>query len=180
MDASPLDGAAIAAAAQRIAPHVRRTPVIEIDGADLGIPGIRLVLKLEFLQHAGSFQDAWRVQQPAHARDPGRGHRRGVGRQPWCRGRLRRDEARRSRDDLRAERGVPRQDGADPRLWRAARGRRRALRRRVEGERALDRRLGCDAIHAYDQWETLQGQATVGLEYEQQAPKLDALHRRGG
>jgi threonine dehydratase len=31
------------------------------------------------------------------------------------------------------------------------------------------------AIHAYDQFETLQGQATVGLEFESQAPKLDAL-----
>ena len=34
---------------------------------------------------------------------------------------------------------------------------------------------GALAIHAYDQWETLQGQATVGLEFEEQAPKLDAL-----
>jgi threonine dehydratase len=31
------------------------------------------------------------------------------------------------------------------------------------------------AIHAYDQYETLQGQATVGLELESQAPDLDAL-----
>ena len=31
------------------------------------------------------------------------------------------------------------------------------------------------AIHAYDQWETLEGQASVGLEFERQAPGLDAL-----
>src|SRR5260221_6901306 len=36
-------------------------------------------------------------------------------------------------------------------------------------------RSGATAIHAYDQAETLQGQATVGLEYEEQAPRLDAL-----
>ena len=30
-------------------------------------------------------------------------------------------------------------------------------------------------IHAYDQWETLQGQASVGVELEEQAPRLDAL-----
>ena len=51
-----LDHAAIRAAALRIAPHVRRTPVLEVDGADFGLPGTRLVFKLEFLQHAGSFK----------------------------------------------------------------------------------------------------------------------------
>ena len=40
----------------RIAPHVRRTPVVTVDGADFGLPGTRLVFKLEFLQHAGSFK----------------------------------------------------------------------------------------------------------------------------
>jgi threonine dehydratase len=34
---------------------------------------------------------------------------------------------------------------------------------------------GALPIHAYDQWETLQGQATLGLELEEQAPRLDAL-----
>jgi threonine dehydratase len=34
---------------------------------------------------------------------------------------------------------------------------------------------GAAAIHAYDQPETLAGQATLGLEFEYQAPKLDAL-----
>src|SRR2546430_14418904 len=39
-----------------IRPHIRRTPVIEVDGADFGLDGIRIVLKLELLQHAGSFK----------------------------------------------------------------------------------------------------------------------------
>src|SRR5258708_15192698 len=34
---------------------------------------------------------------------------------------------------------------------------------------------GAAPIHAYDQIETLQGHATVGLEYEEQAPGLDSL-----
>ena len=48
----------IEAAAQRLAPWVRETPVIEVDPADLGLAGRRrpLVLKLEMLQHAGSFK----------------------------------------------------------------------------------------------------------------------------
>src|SRR5439155_1932619 len=36
--------------------HVRRTPVVETDGADFGLEGIRLVYKLELLQHSGSFK----------------------------------------------------------------------------------------------------------------------------
>lgn len=51
-----LDGASIRAAAERIAPHIRRTPVVAVDGADFGLAAVRLVFKLEFLQHAGSFK----------------------------------------------------------------------------------------------------------------------------
>ena len=34
---------------------------------------------------------------------------------------------------------------------------------------------GALSIHAYDQIETLLGQGTVGLEFEEQAPQLDTL-----
>jgi threonine dehydratase len=37
-------------------PYVRRTPVITVDRADFGLPPGPLVLKLEFLQHSGSFK----------------------------------------------------------------------------------------------------------------------------
>ena len=50
-----LESGALRAAARRIAPHVRRTPVVEVDGGDFGLPDVRLVFKLEYLQHAGSF-----------------------------------------------------------------------------------------------------------------------------
>jgi threonine dehydratase len=39
-----------------IAPHIRRTPVIEVDGADFNLKLGSLCLKLESLQHAGSFK----------------------------------------------------------------------------------------------------------------------------
>jgi len=54
----------------------------------------------------------------------------------------------------------------------------------IGGERYADALLASEAwishsgalpIHAFDQVETLLGQATVGLELEQQAPKLDTL-----
>jgi threonine dehydratase len=52
----PIDRAAIAATERLIRPYIRHTPVIRIDAGDLGIAGERLALKLEFLQHTGSFK----------------------------------------------------------------------------------------------------------------------------
>jgi threonine dehydratase len=48
----------IDAAARRLAPWIRVTPLLEVDAIDLGLPERRwpLVLKLEMLQHAGSFK----------------------------------------------------------------------------------------------------------------------------
>jgi len=39
-----------------IRPHIRLTPVIELTGADFGLPAFPLTLKLELFQHAGSFK----------------------------------------------------------------------------------------------------------------------------
>ena len=39
-----------------IRPYIRRTPVIEVDGAEFDLPAHRLTLKLELTQHAGSFK----------------------------------------------------------------------------------------------------------------------------
>jgi threonine dehydratase len=48
--------AAIEQAAAAIRPHVRRTPVLTVDGGDFGLAAGRLALKLELLQHTGSFK----------------------------------------------------------------------------------------------------------------------------
>src|SRR5262249_31115014 len=48
--------ARIAEIETRIRPNIRRTPCIEIDAAELGLDSFRLILKLEQLQHAGSFK----------------------------------------------------------------------------------------------------------------------------
>ena len=39
-----------------IAPYIRVTPVVQTSGADFGLPPFALTLKLEQLQHAGSFK----------------------------------------------------------------------------------------------------------------------------
>jgi len=53
---STIDRDGIEKAARTIAGHVRRTPVIEADGADFGLPGVSVTFKLELLQHSGSFK----------------------------------------------------------------------------------------------------------------------------
>src|ERR1700736_81843 len=52
----PLATSQIQAAAARIAPFIRHTPVLFVDGADFDLPDVRLALKLEMFQHAGSFK----------------------------------------------------------------------------------------------------------------------------
>jgi threonine dehydratase len=48
--------AAVAAVEPLIRPYVRRTPVLAVDRADFGLPPGPLLLKLEQLQHSGSFK----------------------------------------------------------------------------------------------------------------------------
>src|SRR4051812_4165451 len=47
---------AIAAVEPIIRPHIRRTPVFELDRSDAGLDPLPLTLKLELLQHSGSFK----------------------------------------------------------------------------------------------------------------------------
>ena len=39
-----------------IRPHIRRTPLIEVNGADFGLSDNPVTLKLEMMQHGGSFK----------------------------------------------------------------------------------------------------------------------------
>jgi threonine dehydratase len=170
-----LERCAIEAAAARIAPHIRRTPVLAVDGGDFGLPGVRLVFKLEFLQHAGSFKTRGAFNHLLTREIPSAGvvaasggnHGAAVAYAAMRRG-------------TPATIFVP--SVASPAKMQQIRGYGAQLE--IAGERYHDallaserwiERTGAAAIHAYDQWETLQGQATVGLELEEQAPGLDAL-----
>jgi threonine dehydratase len=170
-----LSGAAIRAAAERLAPHVRRTPVIEIDGADFGLAAVRLAFKLEFLQHAGSFKTRGAfnnlLTRPIGAQGvvaaSGGNHGAAVAFAAMKRG-------------VPATIFVP--SVASPAKMEQIRG--YGARLEIAGERYNDALLasqryveesGALPIHAFEQWETLQGQATVGLEFEEQAPRLDRL-----
>ena len=166
----------IEAAAARIRAFVRRTPVLVVDGADLALPGIRVAFKLEFTQHAGIVQGARRLQQPAVARRPGRWRGCGLRRQSRRGGRVRRQAPGVSRHDFCARTVASRVKIEQIRASGAT--------LEISGERYADalaaseefaQRSGALRVHAFDQMETLLGQATVGVEFEQDGPALDAL-----
>jgi len=56
MTSSSIDRAQIAATHPVIRSYIRRTPVIEVNGSDFGLPGLTLLFKLELLQQSGSFK----------------------------------------------------------------------------------------------------------------------------
>ncbi|PWT93633.1 MAG: threonine dehydratase, partial [Proteobacteria bacterium] len=55
-DSIGVDRKRIVECERMIRPHIRRTPIIEIDGRDAGLATEKLILKLELFQHAGSFK----------------------------------------------------------------------------------------------------------------------------
>ena len=170
-----LDAESIRAAAARLEPHIRRTPTVEVDGADFGAPGARLTFKLEFLQHAGSFKTRGAFNNLLTREVPAAGVVAASGGNHGA-----------AVAYAAMKRGVPATifipSVASPAKMEQIRG--YGAKLEIAGDRYNDALLaserfvqqgGALPIHAYDQYETLQGQATVGLEYESQAPRLDAL-----
>ena len=54
--ASEIRPSDIARVHETIGPYVRQTPVVHVNGADVGLASFPLALKLEFTQHGGSFK----------------------------------------------------------------------------------------------------------------------------
>lgn len=165
----------IAAAAHLIRPYVRRTPVIEIDGADFGLSHIPLSFKLESLQHSGSFKVRGaftnllmrKIPPAGVAAASGGNHGAAVAYAAMKLG-------------IPAKIFVPRV--ASP--AKLDRMREYGADLVVVGERYADAlaaseewvsQSGALPIHAYDQTETLLGQGTLGMELEGQVANLDTL-----
>ena len=165
----------IAAVEPVVRPYIRRTPVIEIEGNELGLDGSRLTLKLELMQHAGSFKARGAFTNLLTREVPpagvvaasGGNHGAAVA---YAAQRLGKP-ATIFVPTVSAQAKMDRIRGYGARLV-------------VTGERYADSlaaseqfvsESGAMAIHAYDQVETLLGQGTLGMELEQQAPGLDTL-----
>jgi threonine dehydratase len=158
-----------------IQPYIRRTPVIEVDGIDCGLGACRVILKLELLQHAGSFKTRGafanlllrEVPQAGVVAASGGNHGVAVAYAAMRLGKRARIFVPSVASPTKVSR--IRECGADL----VVTGERYADA--LEASQAWAVTSGALQIHAFDQVETLLGQGTVGLEFEQQAASLDTL-----
>ena len=164
----------IAAVYDRIRPHLRRTPMIRVDAADVGLQMAAITFKLELLQHAGSFKARGALANlllrplPAAGVVAASGGNHGLAVAFAAR-----------KVGTSATIFVPSVAAAT----KCERIREYGARLVVGGERYADAlaasrefasESGALEIHAFDQPETLLGQGSIGLEIEADAP-LDTL-----
>jgi threonine dehydratase len=165
----------IAAVEPVIRPYVRRTPVVEVDGRDFGLPALTLFFKLELLQQAGSFKARGAFANLLLRKVPAAGV---VAASGGNHGAAVAHAARELRVPARIY--VPRiSNEAKVQRIRAS-----GAELVLVGERYADalaaseewaRSSGALQVHAFDQDETLMGAGTLGLELEGQATALDAV-----
>lgn len=158
-----------------IRPHIRRTPLVEIGGEDFGLANVALTFKLELLQHSGSFKARGaftnlltrEIPQAGVVAASGGNHGAAVAFAAMKLG----VPAKIFVPEVASAEKVERIRGYGAELVIAG-------QRYVEAFEASEKwaaETGALRVHAYDQPETLLGQGTVGLEFEQQAPQLDTL-----
>lgn len=175
MNPPPVGREQIASTEPVIRPHIRRTPVIEVNGRDVGLGDVTLVFKLELMQQSGSFKArgafANLLLRPVPAAGvvaaSGGNHGAAVA-------------------HAAHELGIPARIYVPTISTQAKIDRIRASGAElvVVGERYADALAASEAwaaqsgalqIHAYDQDETLMGAGTLGLELEQQIGLPDAV-----
>lgn len=155
--------------------YVRRTPIMEVDGADFGLGPIRVVFKLELFQHSGSFKARGaftniltrEVPDAGVVAASGGNHGAAVAFAAMKLGK-------------RATIFVP--SVASPAKLERIRSYGAKLviagdryAESLEASEAWTAGSGALPIHAYEDVETLLGQGTLGLELEEQDPKLDSV-----
>jgi len=158
-----------------IRPYVRRTPVIEIDGADIGVGSNKLCIKLELFQHSGSFKARGAFANLLTRKIPaigvvaasGGNHGAAVA---YAAMKL----------DVPAKIFVP-VISSSAKLQRI---RDYGADLVVEGDRYADALAASEAwaqqsgalpVHAFDQDETMLGQGTIGMELDEQVPDIETL-----
>jgi len=175
MSSVSVDRAAIAANYPKIAPYIRRTPVMAVAGSDFGLDLPQVQLKLELLQHSGSFKPrgaftgllSGTVPAAGVVAASGGNHGAAVAYAAM----VLKMPARIFVPSIAAPMKIAKIKSYGADLV-------------VGGDRYADalaaseewlKKSGALAIHAYDQPETLIGQGSVGLELEEQVPEIDTL-----
>jgi threonine dehydratase len=171
----PIDRESIAAVAEIIRPHIRRTPVVTLDATDFGLPMQALSFKLELLQHAGSFKSRGAFTNLLTRAVPKAGVVAASGGNHGA-----------------AVAFAAKRLGVPARIYvpeisspaKIARIRSYGADLVVGGARYADayaasatwaREHGALTVHAFDQRETMLGQGTLAKEMEEQAPEIDTL-----
>lgn len=169
------DRTSILAAEPVIRPHIRTTPVFSTGAADFGLTGAPISLKLEFMQHSGTFKARGAFAnllmregaQHGVVAASGGNHGAAVAYAARALG-------------IRAHIYVP--SISSP--AKIARIRQYGAEIVVGGDTYADAYAASHAfaierglleVHAYDGFHTLSGQGTVGLEWLEQTPDLDTL-----
>jgi threonine dehydratase len=158
-----------------IRPHIRRTPVIAVNGDEFGLPATTLTLKLELLQHSGSFKARGafanvltrEVPKAGVVAASGGNHGAATAYAAMKLGKRAKIFVPSVSSPAKIQR--IREYGADL---------------VIEGDRYADALAASEAwalqtgampIPAFDQNETILGQGTLGLELEQQAADIDTV-----
>ena len=160
---------------EQLRAHIRRTPVFEVPAEDFDLEPNQISFKLEFLQHSGSFKARGAFTNLLLRDTPAAGV---VAASGGNHGAAVAFAAKRMRKPahifvptVASRSKIDRIRGYGAELV-------------ITGERYADALAASEAwaaksgalqIHAYDQIETLLGQASVGLELEQQIDKLDTV-----
>ncbi|HEV2100026.1 MAG TPA: threonine/serine dehydratase [Stellaceae bacterium] len=161
-----IDRVSIAKTERSIRPHIRQTPVIEVDATDFGLAAARLSFKLELFQPS---RTCWHEmsRQAGVVAASGGNHGAAVAYASMKLG-------------IPAKIFVP--TISSPSKIKRIRDYRAELV--VTGDRYADAlaasevwaaQSGAPPIHAYDQRETLLGKGTIGLEMEEQSGDVDTL-----
>jgi len=172
---SELSRERIQATERIIRPHIRRTPILEVEGADFGLDSIKIVFKLELFQHSGSFKargaftNILTREVPAAGVVAASGGNHGAA-VAYAAMKLRKPAtifvpsvASPAKLDRIRSYGAELVIAGD------------RYAESLEASEEWTARSGALPIHAYEAIETLLGQGTLGMELEEQAPKLDSL-----
>lgn len=166
---------AIEATERLIRPWIRHTPLIQVTPSDFALTNAALTLKLELLQHTGSFKSRGAFASLLSRNLPPAGVVAASGGNHGAAVAFAAHKLQ-----VRATIFVP--SVASP--AKLARIRSYGANLLISGDRYADALTASEAwalesgalpIHAYDDVSTLLGQGTLGLELEQQAPHLDTL-----
>ena len=161
----------IEAAAARIARHVRRTPVLHLSGEELGL-SYPVILKLELLQHTGSFKPRGAFNRLLSAELPqagviaasGGNHGAAVAFAARALG----AQAEIFVPELTPASKAARIESYGARLVRTG----ATYAEAFEASEARRAETGALGVHAYDDPDVLAGQGTVARELEADAPDL--------